>query len=175
MSGLILLVEEASSPTGRQVPNSVSGKWGEIVVKARGRSERVVVKGPVFYDFSKWDPLNQSKKHGTHTFSSRYSTYITFSTYIMRGGPTGCRDLGQDDVTVFRYPLLCLQNVVSKGYSVFEELLWHLEQRGARFGELPIVFVDREQGQSKITLWEGIRSLARLTALRFRKPAICRT
>jgi len=43
----------------------------------------------------------------------------------------------------------------SKGYSFQEEILWLLRRRGARFGETPIVFADREQGQSKINRSEA--------------------
>jgi len=53
----------------------------------------------------------------------------------------------------------------SRGYSVFEELLWRLKRVNARFREVPIVFVDREEGRSKITLREGIRSLWTLSRL----------
>jgi dolichol-phosphate mannosyltransferase len=62
--------------------------------------------------------------------------------------------------------------VRSRGYSFQEEILWHLKRLGARFGETPIVFVDRQQGASKIdaresgaALWVilrlGVRSLLR--------------
>jgi dolichol-phosphate mannosyltransferase len=61
---------------------------------------------------------------------------------------------------------LNLDRVRSRGYSVFEELLWRLAQQGARFHELPITFVDRDRGRSKITLGEAVRSLQQLVALR---------
>jgi len=47
----------------------------------------------------------------------------------------------------------------SRGYSYLEELLWILKRHGARFGETPIVFVDRQQGQSKINLREAFAAL----------------
>ena len=47
----------------------------------------------------------------------------------------------------------------SRGYSFQEEILWHLKRLGARFGEAPIVFVDREKGQSKIDSREAISAL----------------
>jgi hypothetical protein len=51
----------------------------------------------------------------------------------------------------------------SRGYSVFEEILYRLQQVDARFAELPIVFVDREQGKSKINrqeAWTALRILS---------------
>ena len=47
----------------------------------------------------------------------------------------------------------------SRGYSFQEEVLWRLRRKGAQFGETPIVFVDRELGQSKINGGEAIEAL----------------
>ena len=52
-----------------------------------------------------------------------------------------------------------LAAIRSRGYSFFEELLWRLQQQGARFAETPIVFVDRRHGQSKINLREACSAL----------------
>src|SRR5258706_5082183 len=41
-------------------------------------------------------------------------------------------------------------SIRSRGYSFQEEILWHLKRAGARFAETPILFADREKGQSKI-------------------------
>jgi dolichol-phosphate mannosyltransferase len=49
--------------------------------------------------------------------------------------------------------------VRSKGYSFQEEILWHLKRLGARFGETPIVFVDRTAGRSKINSKEAVAAL----------------
>jgi dolichol-phosphate mannosyltransferase len=43
----------------------------------------------------------------------------------------------------------------SRGYSVLEELLWRLKRVGAHFDEIPIVFVDRRAGASKINKKEA--------------------
>lgn len=40
--------------------------------------------------------------------------------------------------------------IKSHGYAFQEEILWHLKRLGARMGESPIVFVDRQHGKSKI-------------------------
>jgi dolichol-phosphate mannosyltransferase len=49
--------------------------------------------------------------------------------------------------------------VRSRGYSFQEEILWHLKRLGSRFGETPIVFVDRQEGASKINNKEAVAAL----------------
>jgi len=51
------------------------------------------------------------------------------------------------------------ERVRSRGYAFQEEILWWLKRAGARFGETPIVFVDRRQGQSKINAREAAAAL----------------
>jgi dolichol-phosphate mannosyltransferase len=55
--------------------------------------------------------------------------------------------------------------VRSRGYSLQEEILWRLKRVGARFGETPIVFVDRQRGKSKINLKEAANALRIIFAL----------
>jgi dolichol-phosphate mannosyltransferase len=43
----------------------------------------------------------------------------------------------------------------ARGYAFEEEILWWLMRHGARFGETPIVFVDRQRGQSKVNFYEA--------------------
>ena len=45
------------------------------------------------------------------------------------------------------------------GYAFLEELLWHLQQIGCRFVEVPITFVNRVEGESKINAREAIHAL----------------
>ncbi len=47
----------------------------------------------------------------------------------------------------------------SRGYSFQEEVLFHLQQAGARLAEVPITFVQRRHGQSKINLQEAWSAL----------------
>ena len=47
----------------------------------------------------------------------------------------------------------------SRGYSFQEEILWRLKRLGARFGETPITFADREYGASKIDAAEAREAL----------------
>lgn len=54
---------------------------------------------------------------------------------------------------------LDFDRIRSRGYSFQEEILWHLKRAGARFGETPIVFADRERGQSKINSREAWAAL----------------
>lgn len=53
----------------------------------------------------------------------------------------------------------------SRGYSFQEEILWRLKRLGARFGETPIVFVDRQRGVSKINSGEAVSALRIIFAL----------
>jgi len=50
-------------------------------------------------------------------------------------------------------------SIRSRGYSFQEEILWHLKRAGARFTETPILFADRERGQSKINSREALSVL----------------
>lgn len=53
----------------------------------------------------------------------------------------------------------------STGYSYLEEILWVLKRQGCRFCEVPIVFVDREHGSSKINVREAATSIQVLCRL----------
>jgi dolichol-phosphate mannosyltransferase len=54
---------------------------------------------------------------------------------------------------------LDFDSIVSRGYSFQEEILWRLKQVGARFAEVPITFVDRVRGSSKINAGEAKSAL----------------
>jgi len=60
---------------------------------------------------------------------------------------------------------LDLDAIRSRGYSFQEEVLWRLRRVGARFGETPIVFVDRQRGASKIDLRESLSAVWIILAL----------
>jgi dolichol-phosphate mannosyltransferase len=60
---------------------------------------------------------------------------------------------------------IALDNIVSRGYSFQEEMLWHCSGRGFRTAEVAITFLDRERGESKISwreIWGGVSTVARL-------------
>lgn len=61
-----------------------------------------------------------------------------------------------------------LDKITSRGYSFFEEVLWHFKLAGARFEEVPIVFVNRIRGSSKISAAESVRSVGVLVRLGMR-------
>ncbi len=54
---------------------------------------------------------------------------------------------------------LDFDKIVSKGYSFQEEILFRLRKVGASFVEVPIIFVDRRFGSSKINKKEAINAL----------------
>jgi dolichol-phosphate mannosyltransferase len=54
---------------------------------------------------------------------------------------------------------LDLTAIRSRGYSFQEEILWRLKRLGARMVETPILFADRERGQSKINKHEALSAL----------------
>ncbi len=56
----------------------------------------------------------------------------------------------------------------SRGYSFQEEILWRLKRLGARFGETPIVFVERQRGVSKIDAGEAFSALRIICSLGLR-------
>ena len=55
--------------------------------------------------------------------------------------------------------------IVSQGYSFFEELLYRLRLVDAQFAEIPIVFIDRRFGVSKINRKEALRAVAIMSRL----------
>ncbi len=60
---------------------------------------------------------------------------------------------------------LAFENMEATGYSFQEEMLWHCSGRGFVIAEVPIVFVDRQRGRSKISwreVWGGISTVFRL-------------
>ena len=61
-----------------------------------------------------------------------------------------------------------LDGITNVGYIVLEEILFHCVRAGARVVEVPIVFVDRTVGVSKLSRWEIVRGLAAVLTLRWR-------
>ncbi len=56
-------------------------------------------------------------------------------------------------------------DIQSRGYSFQEEICGDYEKIGATFAEVPIIFTDRERGQSKINqteAWNAIKIIAKL-------------
>lgn len=61
---------------------------------------------------------------------------------------------------------LDLDSIKSDGYSCLMELLAVCQRRGVRIREIPIIFVDRRAGQSKISHKEILKAFATLWRLR---------
>jgi dolichol-phosphate mannosyltransferase len=64
---------------------------------------------------------------------------------------------------------LPLQTVVSDGYAFLIEMLFEASRTGARIGEVPIIFVERRQGQSKVSKAVLIESLITPWRLKLRR------
>jgi len=60
---------------------------------------------------------------------------------------------------------LDFDQIRSRGYSYLEEILWLLKRRRARFAEMPIVFVDRVLGQTKINWREAVTAVGIIAVL----------
>jgi dolichol-phosphate mannosyltransferase len=61
-----------------------------------------------------------------------------------------------------------LDQLISRGYSFQEEVLYHCRRAGCKIGETPILFENRRAGTSKVNPKEAVRSLAILVWLGIR-------
>jgi dolichol-phosphate mannosyltransferase len=66
---------------------------------------------------------------------------------------------------------LPLDRVVSDGYAFLVELLFEAARRGARIGEVPIIFVERREGISKMSLGVIVESMLTPWRLQLRRLA----
>jgi dolichol-phosphate mannosyltransferase len=64
---------------------------------------------------------------------------------------------------------LPLASMVSDGYAFLVEMLFEAKRRGLRIGEVPIIFVERRQGQSKVSTPVLLESLVIPWRLLFRR------
>jgi len=62
-----------------------------------------------------------------------------------------------------------LDSMVSDGYAFLVEMLFEAKRRGCRIGEVPIIFIERRQGQSKVSTSVLLESLIMPWRLRFRR------
>jgi len=60
--------------------------------------------------------------------------------------------------------------VRAHGYAFLEELLWHLQAAGCQFAEIPITFVNRKRGRSKINVREAASALWTMMRLGLARP-----
>lgn len=98
------------------------------------------------------------------TFANRYIRLVTGLT------PTDCtsgfRCWRRDALA--RIPL---DRVASAGYAFLVEMLYRAAENGSRIGEVPIIFVERRQGQSKVSRAVLLESLATPWRLRLGRRA----
>ncbi|MDD4290471.1 MAG: polyprenol monophosphomannose synthase [Patescibacteria group bacterium] len=62
-----------------------------------------------------------------------------------------------------------LDKIRSKGYSFQEEMLFYIEKAGFKVKEIPISFIDRERGKSKLHFREALDLLKNVIRLKFKK------
>jgi dolichol-phosphate mannosyltransferase len=63
---------------------------------------------------------------------------------------------------------LDLDAIKSNGYSFLEEILYYCKKEGFEIGETPIIFIDRELGNSKLSKNEMVKFFMTIFRLRFR-------
>ncbi len=96
-----------------------------------------------------------------HLMSQAVNTYARMLLWLPVRDTSGAYRLYRTDLL----KRLDLDQVVSRGYSFQEEILWRLRRQGARFVEVPITFADRERGVSKINsreAWAAVGIILRL-------------
>lgn len=97
------------------------------------------------------------------------SRVMNIATKVVLGMPAS------DASTAFRvYRIDVLRKVdfsqlTSTGYAYLEELLFQLNQAGARIGEVPVTFTDRREGESKVNWGEARGKLAVLWRLGWKR------
>jgi dolichol-phosphate mannosyltransferase len=96
------------------------------------------------------------------TFANRYIKLVTGLTPADCTGGFRCwrRE------ALARIPL---DRVASAGYAFLVEMLYRAAQNGSRIGEVPIIFVERRQGQSKVSRAVLLESLITPWRLRLRR------
>jgi dolichol-phosphate mannosyltransferase len=96
------------------------------------------------------------------TFANRYIKFVT--RLAPKDCTSGFRCWRRDALA--RIPL---DRVASAGYAFLVEMLYRAAQNGSRIGEVPIIFVERRQGQSKVSRAVLLESLVTPWRLRLRR------
>ena len=94
------------------------------------------------------------------TFANRYIRAVT--QLAPADCTSGYRCWRRDALAQIR-----LDRVASAGYAFLVEMLFRAAKNGSRIGEVPIIFVERRQGQSKVSRAVLIESLLTPWRLRF--------
>jgi dolichol-phosphate mannosyltransferase len=95
-------------------------------------------------------------------FANRYIRLVTSLT--PRDCTSGYRCWRRESLA--RLPL---REMVSDGYAFLVEMLFEASRRGCQIGEVPIIFIERRQGQSKVSSSVLLESLITPWRLLFRK------
>lgn len=85
--------------------------------------------------------------------------------------PIGDCTSGYRAIRASLIPHCDLEHLSTRGYSFQSSLLCELLRNGARLVEIPIVFADRQHGESKLSLRDQWEFLVNLFRLRLRRPA----
>jgi dolichol-phosphate mannosyltransferase len=96
------------------------------------------------------------------TFANRYIRAVTSLT--PKDCTSGFRCWRREALARLR-----LDRMVSDGYAFLVEMLFEAQRAGCRIGEVPIIFVERRQGQSKVSSAVLMESLITPWRLLFRK------
>jgi dolichol-phosphate mannosyltransferase len=94
-------------------------------------------------------------------FANRYIRYVT--GLRVRDCTSGYRCWRRD--VLARLPMA---RIASEGYAFLVEMLYEAARGGARIGEVPIIFIERQQGYSKLTGAVLLESLLTPWRLRLR-------
>ncbi|TAN33036.1 polyprenol monophosphomannose synthase [Patescibacteria group bacterium] len=62
-----------------------------------------------------------------------------------------------------------LDKIKSNGYAFQEEILWRAQQAGLKIAEVPVIFVDREEGKSKLGWREVLEFFKVMLSLRAKR------
>jgi hypothetical protein len=65
---------------------------------------------------------------------------------------------------------LPLERIVSEGYAFQVEMLYEAQRAGCRIGEVPIIFIERREGQSKLSKGVIVESVLMPWRLLLRRP-----
>jgi dolichol-phosphate mannosyltransferase len=90
-----------------------------------------------------------------------------YARCLLTLGPKDCSG-GFRCYRVSKLAELDFESFRSYGYAFLEEILWRLKKLGARFGESPITFADRQKGQSKINTTEALEAMRVILGLGLR-------
>jgi dolichol-phosphate mannosyltransferase len=87
-----------------------------------------------------------------------------YTRLLLRATPADCSS-GYRCYRVATLARMPLDQIRATGYAFHEEFLWHLRRAGGTSAEVPITFVDRTRGHSKINLREAAVALATIARL----------